>query len=196
MSGSVNSVVLVGRLTRDPELQKTATGITTLWFTVACDRPKKKDEDGQTDFISCRAWRQQAEFLSQYGSEGFPGIYPGEHSDRLLSGQRRPDGIHHHGSGGSHPAAGEQELRTAAERLSEQRNKLHQRRHQQRPRGRFQHRTRRRDHKRGPAILKEVTYASGRKRICKRLPVHGRLGMVHGCKHRAPVGIHPVARQL
>lgn len=70
MSGSVNSVVLVGRLTRDPELQTTASGLSTVWFTVACDRPKKKDEEGQTDFISCRAWRQQAEFLSQYGAKG------------------------------------------------------------------------------------------------------------------------------
>ena len=71
MSGSVNSVVLVGRLTRDPELQKTVGGWPTVWFTVACDRPKRKDqEEQQTDFISCRAWRQQAEFLSQYGAKG------------------------------------------------------------------------------------------------------------------------------
>lgn len=71
MSGSVNSVILVGRLTKDPDLQKTQSGISFLSFTVACDRPKRKDDQDQSaDFVSCRAWRQQADFLGQYARKG------------------------------------------------------------------------------------------------------------------------------
>ena len=66
MSG-INVVVLTGRLTKEPELRKTQSGTSYLKFTVAVDRMKK--EDG-ADFIQCSAWKQQAEFLSQYADKG------------------------------------------------------------------------------------------------------------------------------
>lgn len=66
----VNRAVLVGRLTRDVELKKTGNGTSIANFTVACDRMKKKGDEGTADFISCVAWRQPAEFLSNYGKKG------------------------------------------------------------------------------------------------------------------------------
>lgn len=64
---SINTVTIVGRLTKEPELRKTQSGTSYLKFTVAVDRMKK--EDG-ADFIQCSAWRQAAEFLSQYADKG------------------------------------------------------------------------------------------------------------------------------
>lgn len=63
----VNVATLVGRLTKEPELRKTQAGVSYLKFTIAVDRTKK--EDG-ADFIMCSAWRQQADFLSQYADKG------------------------------------------------------------------------------------------------------------------------------
>ena len=88
MSGSVNRVVLVGRLTRDPELRKTQSGISYCRFTVACDRRKKSDgEDPGADFIGCVAWRQSADFLGSYGRKGVlvavdGSIQTGSYTDR------------------------------------------------------------------------------------------------------------------
>ncbi len=67
----MNKVVLMGRLTRDPELRTTPSGVSTCSFTVAVDR-RYKSADGQTqaDFISCVAWRQTADFVSKYFSKG------------------------------------------------------------------------------------------------------------------------------
>lgn len=67
----INRVVLVGRITRDPETQQTNTGIPYVRFTVAVNRPFK-DQNGerQADFINCVAWRQQAEFLSKFVKKG------------------------------------------------------------------------------------------------------------------------------
>ena len=71
MSGSINTVVLVGRLVKDPELRKTSSGTSYCRFTVACDRMKRKDqEDPGADFISCVAWRQAADFLTGYAEKG------------------------------------------------------------------------------------------------------------------------------
>ena len=74
MSSSINSVVLVGRLTKDPELRKTSTGTSVCQFTCACDRKnysKDKQDNQQTaDFISCVAWRQKADFLANYAAKG------------------------------------------------------------------------------------------------------------------------------
>ena len=67
----INRVVLVGRITRDPETQQTNTGIPYVRFTVAVNRPFK-DQNGErpADFINCIAWRVQAEFLQKFVKKG------------------------------------------------------------------------------------------------------------------------------
>lgn len=68
----LNKVILIGRLTADPELHQTTSGISNCRFTVAVDRGYKSKDTGekQTDFINVVAWRQTAEFVSRYFSKG------------------------------------------------------------------------------------------------------------------------------
>ena len=67
----MNRVVLVGRLTANPETRTTPSGVTVCNFTVACDRPYvKQGEERQADFINCIAWRQTGEFVSKYFVKG------------------------------------------------------------------------------------------------------------------------------
>lgn len=66
----MNTVTLMGRLTAEPELKSTQNGLNYCRFTVAVDRPYNKDKEKQTDFISCIAWRQTAEFVCKYFSKG------------------------------------------------------------------------------------------------------------------------------
>lgn len=67
----INRVVLVGRLTRDPELRSTQNGISVTRFTLACDRPFTGQEGKrEADFIDCVVWRKQAENVAQYLSKG------------------------------------------------------------------------------------------------------------------------------
>ena len=67
----MNKAILVGRLTKDPELKTTASGVSVCSFTIAVNRRFKNSEGGyDADFISCVAWRQQAEFISKYFSKG------------------------------------------------------------------------------------------------------------------------------
>lgn len=68
----MNKVVLVGRLTADPELRQTQSGVASCQFTVAVDRrfADKNTGERQADFIRCQAWRQTAEFVSKYFSKG------------------------------------------------------------------------------------------------------------------------------
>lgn len=68
----LNKVILMGRLTADPELRQTPSGVSSCRFSVAVDRPYKSRDTGerQTDFIRVTAWRQQAEFVSRYFSKG------------------------------------------------------------------------------------------------------------------------------
>lgn len=67
----MNQVNLLGRLTADPELRQTQSGISSCRFTIAVNR-RFKNENGEydADFISCVAWRQTAEFVSRYFSKG------------------------------------------------------------------------------------------------------------------------------
>ena len=67
----INRVVLVGRITRDPETQQTNTGIPYVRFTLAVNRPFK-DQNGerQADFINCVAWRSQADFMRSFVKKG------------------------------------------------------------------------------------------------------------------------------
>lgn len=68
----LNSVIIMGRITRDLELRTTGSGATVLSFTVAVDRGGRQaqGEDRQADFISCVAWNQQAEFINRYFGKG------------------------------------------------------------------------------------------------------------------------------
>ena len=67
----MNKSIIMGRLTADPELRQTQSGIATCRFTVAVNR-RFKNANGEydADFISCVAWRQTAEFVSRYFSKG------------------------------------------------------------------------------------------------------------------------------
>lgn len=69
---NLNKVILGGRLTADPELRKTPQDTSFTSFTVAVNRRFGRSNDGQpnADFITCVAWRQQAEFISQYFHKG------------------------------------------------------------------------------------------------------------------------------
>ena len=67
---NINKVILMGRLTADPELKKTDAGVSVIRFTVAVNRPKQKDKEQAADFISCVAFRQTAEFISKYFRKG------------------------------------------------------------------------------------------------------------------------------
>jgi single-strand DNA-binding protein len=68
---SLNRVVLIGRLTRDPELRYTTSGLAVATFTLAVDRRYKNQQgERQTDFLRCKAWRQKAEFVSSYVTKG------------------------------------------------------------------------------------------------------------------------------
>ena len=67
----MNKVILMGRLTKDPEVKQTPSNIAVCSFTVACDRRfKTQNGERQTDFISCVAWRQQATLLGNYFHKG------------------------------------------------------------------------------------------------------------------------------
>lgn len=68
---NLNKVVLCGRLTADPELKQTQSGVAVCSFSVAVNRRYQKDaESQQTDFINVVAWRQQAEFVTRYFRKG------------------------------------------------------------------------------------------------------------------------------
>ena len=67
----MNKAILVGRLTRDPELRTTANGTSVCTFSIAVNRRFKNAEGGyDADFINCVAWRQQAEFMAKYFAKG------------------------------------------------------------------------------------------------------------------------------
>ena len=63
----MNTIILIGRLTKDPELKATQSGISICRFCVAVNRRFNKDE---ADFINCVAWRGTAEFISKYFKKG------------------------------------------------------------------------------------------------------------------------------
>ena len=68
----LNHITIMGRLTRDPELRRTGSGIAVARFTVAVDRDFGGRDGGEreTDFIDCVAWRQTGEFVSKYFTKG------------------------------------------------------------------------------------------------------------------------------
>ena len=73
-----NHIAIMGRLTRDPELRRTDSGIAVASFTLAVDRDKAPEgQDKETDFIDCVAWRGTAEFVSKWFTKGSMAVVSG-----------------------------------------------------------------------------------------------------------------------
>src|SRR5690606_6455589 len=84
----MNRVVLVGRLTKDPELRYTPNGVAVANFTVAVNRPFKNQQGEQeADFINCVVWRKQAENLANYMKKGNQIGVDGRVQTRTYEGQ-------------------------------------------------------------------------------------------------------------
>ena len=75
----LNHIVIMGRLTRDPELRRTGTGVAVASFSLAVDRDFSPRDGGEreTDFIDCVAWRQTGEFVSKYFTKGRMAVVSG-----------------------------------------------------------------------------------------------------------------------
>ena len=74
----LNKIVLMGRLTRDPELRRTQSGTAVASFTLAVDRDyKPQDGERETDFIDIVAWRGTGEFVSKYFTKGRMAVVEG-----------------------------------------------------------------------------------------------------------------------
>jgi single-strand DNA-binding protein len=67
---NINKSILGGRLTADPELKQTVSGISACTFTIAVNRKYTKDGQQEADFINCQAWRQTAEFICRHFKKG------------------------------------------------------------------------------------------------------------------------------
>ena len=74
----LNHIVIMGRMTRDPELRRTASGTAVASFTLAVDRDfAAKDAQRETDLIDCVAWRSTGELVSKYFSKGRMAVVSG-----------------------------------------------------------------------------------------------------------------------
>lgn len=75
----LNHISIMGRLTRDPELRRTGSGIAVTTFTVAVDRDFSNKDSGEreTDFIDCVAWRSTGEFVAKYFQKGSMAVVDG-----------------------------------------------------------------------------------------------------------------------
>jgi len=67
---SLNHIVLMGRIARDPELRKTPSDVSVVSFTIAVERDYKQGDEKVTDWIDCTAWRGTADFISRNFSKG------------------------------------------------------------------------------------------------------------------------------
>lgn len=81
----INKVILMGRLTRDPELRHTGSGTAVCSFTVAIDNGY--GDNRSTDFINCVAWNKSAEFVEKYFTKGRMIIVVGRIQTRTWEGQ-------------------------------------------------------------------------------------------------------------
>lgn len=75
----LNHITIMGRLTRDPELRRTGSGVAVTGFTLAVDRDYAPKDGGkrETDFIDCVAWRQIGEFAAKYFTKGRMAVVEG-----------------------------------------------------------------------------------------------------------------------
>ena len=112
----MNKVILIGRLARDPEMRTTASGTNVTRFTVAVSRPfTGQGGDRGTDFISCIAWRRQAENIAKYCTKGSQvavegriqtGSYDGQDGTKRYTTDIVADNVTFLGSRGNNDNAG------------------------------------------------------------------------------------------
>lgn len=127
----LNQIVIMGRLTRDPELRRTGSGTAVASFTLVVDRDfaGKDNSEKETDFIDCVAWRAAGEFVSKYFTKGRMACVSGRLQIRLWTdkdGSKRrsaevvadniyfADSKNAAGSDGSSPTAAEAATQAAA----------------------------------------------------------------------------------
>lgn len=67
---SLNHIVAMGRMAKNPEVKQTQSGVSVCNFTIACDRDFKNGDEKITDWIDCVAWRNTADFLGKYVTKG------------------------------------------------------------------------------------------------------------------------------
>lgn len=79
---NLNHMILGGRLTADPELKQTQSGISVVTFTIAVNRKPSGDQHPEADFFRVTAWRKTAELICQYHSKGDPILVIGEMHNR------------------------------------------------------------------------------------------------------------------
>ena len=88
---SINRVILLGRLTSDPETRTSQSGTSSTSFTVAVDRFMGKDKEKEADFIRCVAWGKTGEFVANYFSKGKQIALEGN----IKTGSYEKDGVKH-----------------------------------------------------------------------------------------------------
>ena len=94
----MNKVMLIGRLTADPELRQAQSGIAACSFTVAINNGKDKDgNERDPDFITCKAWRQTAEFIAKWWSKGKMIALEGKFKTDKYQDKKYPD-VNHYSS--------------------------------------------------------------------------------------------------
>lgn len=74
---ALNHIVIMGRLTRNPELRRTGSGVAVASFTIACDRDFGQNGEKETDFVDIVAWRNTAEFVEKYFTKGRMAVVSG-----------------------------------------------------------------------------------------------------------------------
>lgn len=87
----MNKVIIIGRLVANPESHTSASGATSVTFTVAVDRFAGKDKEKETDFIRCVAWNKTGEFVAKYFTKGKPIALEGN----IKTGSYEKDGVKH-----------------------------------------------------------------------------------------------------
>ena len=78
----LNTITIMGRLTKSPELRSTQSGVSVAAFTLAVDRDFQNGGEKKTDFIDCVAWRQTGEFVSKYFQKGSMAVVKGRLESR------------------------------------------------------------------------------------------------------------------
>ncbi|MDR0904061.1 MAG: single-stranded DNA-binding protein [Ruminococcus sp.] len=91
----LNTVILMGRLTANPELRQTNSGSTSCSFTVAVDRVVAAGAERQSDFIRCVAWNKNAEWMSKFTEKGSMVIVEGSIRTGSYTDRKYPDVTHY-----------------------------------------------------------------------------------------------------